>query len=896
MANYKKNELLPTGEYKRIKLPYELNELEWVISFQTMHFHYNILHKNYEIKLLEMLKGTKIEQQFSTLEKLMENLDKLPTEIEEDIRFFGGGLINHNFFFAHLTKMSEKNEEKINPDLLENIKKDLEIGSLEELKRKLVKSALKVRGKNKSKKQGYQQYQIQAEISPKQTVKNKLPTDINCKDSAKSIDEHAIEIFNQIWGSSEGRGYTINNLPFSSEESIKYSKVKSEDEKEEKELDNLEKEKNSLKKLKVVKANIKDQDIVNLQKKVTDLTKLKKETEKQLKEKEQQITTLSNHKCDTPQGKELNLWKERVIKLTTEKDKLQSQLEQKEKNNSNSKGANYSHWILGGIVKFYKGIADAELENSNQLVLTISFLLKILNIKSISSAEERLPYKQRVAGSIPAYSTIDKEYSEERKICLLRCEKSARSFMCRGIEFLDNNEEISPWEEVAVEKKQRKKKNESTEEIKLTQVKKVKDGESEKVFLVKNQEKEIFFEKENEKIASSLSEEQKKVFYLAVREKENIFFTGAAGTGKSFLLKRIIAALQLRYGRERVAVTALTGIAAVNINGTTLHSFSGIGLEVLVIDEISMLEGDLLDKLEIIARTVRNNSQPFGGLQLIFCGDFFQLPPSENKLIKLLNEIRFGEISPEGLEVMKELEEEPKYPNDGIKAIQLSATNEEVSPNRLSEILRGCLAPSKLQLKLKSQVMLIKNLSPQLVNGSQGIVVGFQEQECKINHYDQETRKKNVKIPYTHIVQASRQQIPLILSWAITIHKSQGQSIERLKINCRSIFAEGQLYVALSRATSVKYLQVIGFRENHVMLCLPKVNNFYQNLLQNQTGVKNNIIGKKAQLVEQPPCKRNMNYDNNTHTHRKNTVAFAKKTITVAKKFAETVSNDTDLN
>ena len=345
-----------------------------------------------------------------------------------------------------------------------------------------------------------------------------------------------------------------------------------------------------------------------------------------------------------------------------------------------------------------------------------------------------------------------------------------------------------------------------------------------------------------------------------------------------------------------------------------------------------MLDGDLLDSLEFIARIVRNNQQPFGGLQLIFTGDFFQLPPvsrdkksfqfcfesqswkkclnhfilltkihrqTENKLIELLNEVRFGEISPAGLTMLETLEQEPKFPNDGIEATQLYATNEEVNKinqaelaklpyqpyfysaidwvvptKQLPELLRGCLALSELQLKLNAQVMLIKNLTPQLVNGSQGIVVGFQEQkECKVNYYDWETKKiktttqtlilpivkftngiKKVielvewksEIPYTHIVQASRQQIPLVLSWAITIHKSQGQSIERLKIDCQNIFAKGQLYVALSRATSVKYLQVIGFKKNHIMFSHPKVNNFYQTLLENQTGTKDIVFEGKV--------------------------------------------------
>jgi ATP-dependent DNA helicase PIF1 len=534
-------------------------------------------------------------------------------------------------------------------------------------------------------------------------------------------------------------------------------------------------------------------------------------------------------------------------------------------------------------------------------------------------------------------------YSAEKKICFLRCREGSRGrFRCQEIRFLNDNEEITAWEEVIkkIETKERNKVEGGFAE-KLKLVEKENEDKLDEDFLLSNQKKSDFFEKENEKFTSLLNEEQKKVFYLAVKDRASLFFTGAAGTGKSFLLKKIIAALKLHYGKEKVAVTALTGIAAININGTTLHSFSGIGLgndllpdlikkiqnskrhqkrwqkiDTLIIDEISMLESGLFDKLEIIARTVRNDNRPFGGLQLIFCGDFFQLPPvtrgkslprfcfeaqswknclnhsilltkihrqNESELIKLLGAVRLGEISSDGLKVLKELEAEPKYPNDGITAVQLAATNEEVnkingteleklpyqlrlyqaidwetSPNRLSEILRNCLAPQQLQLKLKSQVMLIKNLSFRLVNGSQGVVIGFQEQECKIKHYDWETKKSrssmqklvlpvvrftngirkviepvewNAKIPYTNIVQASRQQIPLILSWAITIHKSQGQTIERLKIDCRNIFSEGQLYVALSRATSVKYLQVIGFKKDQI-LCHSKVNNFYQSLLE----------------------------------------------------------------
>lgn len=151
-----------------------------------------------------------------------------------------------------------------------------------------------------------------------------------------------------------------------------------------------------------------------------------------------------------------------------------------------------------------------------------------------------------------------------------------------------------------------------------------------------------------------LSEEQQHVLDLVSESKKSVFFTGSAGTGKSVLLREIISTLRKKHLREpdRVAVTASTGLAACNIGGVTLHSFAGIGLgkeevpelvkkirrnqkakhrwlrtKILVVDEISMVDGELFDKLEAIARQIRNNGRPFGGIQLIITGDFFQLPP-----------------------------------------------------------------------------------------------------------------------------------------------------------------------------------------------------------------------------------------------------------------------------
>jgi len=152
----------------------------------------------------------------------------------------------------------------------------------------------------------------------------------------------------------------------------------------------------------------------------------------------------------------------------------------------------------------------------------------------------------------------------------------------------------------------------------------------------------------------TLSKEQERVLDLVVNQGKSVFFTGSAGTGKSVLMRAIIADLRRKYSREpdRIAVTASTGLAACNIGGVTLHSFGGIGLgkedvptlvkkikrnakaknrwmrtKILIVDEISMVDGDLFDKLEGIARALRNNGRPFGGIQLVITGDFFQLPP-----------------------------------------------------------------------------------------------------------------------------------------------------------------------------------------------------------------------------------------------------------------------------
>ncbi|EST05467.1 DNA helicase Pif1 like protein [Kalmanozyma brasiliensis GHG001] len=448
-------------------------------------------------------------------------------------------------------------------------------------------------------------------------------------------------------------------------------------------------------------------------------------------------------------------------------------------------------------------------------------------------------------------------------------------------------------------------------------------------------------EKKQEVNKIFLSQEQRKVLHMVVEEGKNVFFTGSAGTGKSVLLREIIKELRRKHAKrpDSVAVTASTGIAACNIGGVTIHSFAGIGLgkepvlqlmskirknrkssarwqrtQVLIIDEVSMVDPALFDKLEEVARLIRKKpDKPFGGIQVVITGDFFQLPPvnpggsvtfafdaqswdkvvqhkvnltqvfrqKDESFVTMLNEMRFGQLSTKTIEAFKKLERIPRY-EDGIVPTELFPRREDVdraNMDRLSalqsesqtyraqdggslpaeareRVLQHSIALPVVHLKKGAQVMLIKNLDETLVNGSVGKVIDFMdetEHEKKLGMLDmpeggeKEGTDKGPRIstrkwPLVRFVlpngqtrdylakpeswktelpdgevQASRQQVPLILAWAMSIHKSQGQTLPCCKINLNRVFEKGQAYVALSRATSLEGLQVLGFKADKVM-------------------------------------------------------------------------------
>lgn len=421
-----------------------------------------------------------------------------------------------------------------------------------------------------------------------------------------------------------------------------------------------------------------------------------------------------------------------------------------------------------------------------------------------------------------------------------------------------------------------------------------------------------------------LNSEQKELFDKIVYKKRNIFFTGCAGTGKSFVLQCIVDELRSRNSNPgTVAVTASTGKAAFGIGGTTLHSFAGIQLgkgtkeevssrvvfnknaaerwkevNVLIIDEVSMIDGELFDKIEYVARQVRRNTNKFGGIQLILVGDLLQLPPVDEhthikkrvveaeswktcvdeyillkhvfrqqdiNFVRVLTCIRIGAITEEVTEFMKKLAEEKDFGGESGPVDLYATRNKTEKHNKLkldaidsdsktykakdvyprsarsnSRLLDSCQALPFLELKIGAQVMLIKNINKDLVNGTVGTVTNFtstvQGKESTTNtDFNMESipivrfdlingktftrpmkRELWESVSSTGQLLASRRQVPLILAWAVTIHKSQGQTIQKVRADVSEVFESGQLYTALSRAVSADALQVIGFDPDRV--------------------------------------------------------------------------------
>ena len=414
-----------------------------------------------------------------------------------------------------------------------------------------------------------------------------------------------------------------------------------------------------------------------------------------------------------------------------------------------------------------------------------------------------------------------------------------------------------------------------------------------------------------------LSDEQMRVFDFVVNRKKSLFFTGSAGTGKSLLLKHIIRSLP----KSSTAVTGLTGLSASLLgSGSTIHAFAGIGrgegdkevllryamrpdtafrwrqVTTLIIDEISMMDGEFFDTLEYIARNVRGNSKPFGGIQLVICGDFHQLPPvarhaqarkfcfeasswascvnfsvelkrvfrqSDLYFIDVLGEVRSGRISHVDLAEKLSMCYRPLQVDDGILPTRLLCTRADVDAINKSELDKldgdsvwyhardsgdtgilesSCPAQKSIQLKIGAQVMLTKNLSGNkgLVNGSRGVVVKISPSGLPYVRFVSETLSTSSepvaieRVTWTNSiggrVVAQRSQIPLSLAYAITVHKSQGMSLDKVEISLERAFEAGMAYVALSRAKTMEGLRLHGPIAPKSLEADPKVVKFYSML------------------------------------------------------------------
>ena len=452
---------------------------------------------------------------------------------------------------------------------------------------------------------------------------------------------------------------------------------------------------------------------------------------------------------------------------------------------------------------------------------------------------------------------------------------------------------------------------------------------------------------------STYSDEQQLCFEKYVNG-ENLFITGPGGSGKSFLIKNIVTHAEIN--KKNIKVCALTGCAAILLEckATTLHMFSGIGfankkneeiieelfttkryklknwrnLEILIIDEVSMMSLKILLLLNLIAKKFYKNNNPFGGLQVIFTGDFYQLSPIGNnylekeeamfcfehelwnqlfikenqivlktifrqkdeKLLKILKYIRKGQITPSTL---KELEsrifttqelnlikkdkvltilspikrdveqinlkeylkldkslEEQEYVLDYIDLyIKYEEDENDANKKNLFALLlksndhlkkdydflaSNILAEKCLKLKIGTHVMCIANINLngelQIANGSQGIVVGFNNKKMPYVKFN--AIEEPILIDYyiwksEFNKRVGLMQLPLIYSWAITIHKSQGLTLDRAIIDIGSnIFADGQTYVALSRVRCLEGLYLTSFDYSKIK-CNPLVKKFY---------------------------------------------------------------------
>ena len=378
---------------------------------------------------------------------------------------------------------------------------------------------------------------------------------------------------------------------------------------------------------------------------------------------------------------------------------------------------------------------------------------------------------------------------------------------------------------------------------------------------------------------------------------KNVFITGSAGTGKTYLLQQFIEYLHER--QIYPTIVAPTGIAASHLKGQTIHSFFALGirdtvvdngyveflleksylksrfskLKVLIIDEVSMVSPEIFSSMDKVLRAFKNSPEPFGGVQVVISGDFFQLPPvsrefkekrfawqspvwkrlelkscylnekfrqKDERLIGVLDEIRRGNISEKSHETlnscyMKELSSDHiptrlythNVDVDRINLEELHKLSGQAkvfkykskgSSKNIEKIFKSALVLEELSLKKGAVVIFIKNNPEKFyINGTTGVVIGF---EADIPIVKTSTGQKIRVVAEDWTIEndkgeniATVSQVPLRLAWAITIHKSQGMTLDAAEIDLSKTFEVGQGYVALSRIKSIEGLRLMGLND-----------------------------------------------------------------------------------
>ena len=390
----------------------------------------------------------------------------------------------------------------------------------------------------------------------------------------------------------------------------------------------------------------------------------------------------------------------------------------------------------------------------------------------------------------------------------------------------------------------------------------------------------------------------------------NIFLTGQPGTGKTYTVNKF---LEWAYDNgKQVTVTASTGIAATHINGSTIHSFLGVRnddvldlddqmeivnnrwtvdrlnkTDILIIDEVSMLSAQMIDNIDLILKRGRGNGALFGGMQVIFVGDFFQLPPvkaeyafhsetwknaelnicyleeiyrqTDPVFIGILQGIREGKLTDEQMKII-----ESRYKEDvsGLDCLRIDTTNKNVDmfnerkleminskqkcykmesggrvEGMIPSLKKSCMSPELLFLRVGARVMFTKNdlIDKRWVNGSQGTVTEMEDTKVTVELENGDIVKVKADewqrvtgYGASKDVLAYIRQIPLRLAYAITTHKSQGATFDKAVIDLTQAFESGQSYVAISRVRSLEGLFLQGKISKNFLLTSDEVKEYDQ--------------------------------------------------------------------